>query len=144
MSKIKKKGSVSPIVSSAVTEDTYVVYPEPDTAFYISPLEGYEISNDNMVLKIPVKLTQKLLVPYRHIEKIELAIDKITIPDGFKLRLNIAQKYAERGIILLEELPWLINGSKSVSIGHIGKQIIEICNGDHLFVGWLEESFPLE
>jgi len=148
MSKTKKKGSISPNVVSAITEnlplDSFIVYPEPNSSLAISALEGYEIANDSTILKIPIKLAQKLLMPYRHIEKITLAIDKISVPDGMRLRLNVTQKYAERGIILLEELPWLINEPKQISIGHVGKQIIEICNGDHLFVGWLEESFPLE
>jgi hypothetical protein len=147
--KTKKKGSVSPVVKNVAPDsfivsepDTFVVYDEP--TFDIKAKEGYDIVKEDNIIRIPVKVGQKILMPYRHIEKTELALDSVEVPRGFRLRLNVAQKYAERGIILLEELPWLMNSVKSISIGHIGKQIIEIANGDHLFVGWLEESFSLE
>ena len=147
----KKKVVIEANTVQEASPDYFTVFDEsalagakPDNEFKITALDGYDIPNTETLVKIPIVMNAKLLMPYRHIDKITLAIKEISIPTHFRLRLNIAKSFAERGVILLEETPWLTNEVKQITIGHIGKQIVEISNNDFLFVGWLEKNIILE
>lgn len=127
-----------------VFDESALLGAKPTNEFKITALDGYDIPNTDIIVKIPIVMNAKLLMPYRHIDTITLAIKELSIPTHYKLRLNIAKSFADRGVILLEEMPWLTNEVKQITIGHIGKQIVEIANGDFLFVGWLEKNIILE
>lgn len=103
---------------------------------------------DNSHYLLPVKLPAalllsypyKVLVNYRSTIAVNIGVSELISMPGNRLCIGIAPKFAEKGLILLTSPPWLDNVSKVILVGHIGREIIEINEGDQLFVCWRESS----
>lgn len=104
---------------------------------------------DEYTALLPVKLLSnsivanppKMSLVYRNLLGVNVDISELNIHSDYKLCIAIATKFAERGLTLMTTPAYLDKADKLLVVGHVGRDIIDINAGDHLFVCWLERRW---
>lgn len=105
---------------------------------------GQKPNNNVLMAKIPTTLIgNKVSFPHRYSAIIDTGFD-FECPEGYKLGVRIVSALSERGMIATNLAGGIKKGRIKVILLNVGREIVELKDGEPLAEIWLESDNEFE
>jgi hypothetical protein len=100
--------------------------------------KGGKIEGNVIHARIPKSLVgSQINFPHRHMAIIDTGVE-VTCPEGYKIGMGLVTNLSSRGMIAVNLAGGLKGGKVIVTLLNVGREIVELKDGDPLVQTWLE------